>query len=195
MRIEEDNNVFADIINVLLFDGTNRVDPNEIRNDSAGLILPDDADAWHATCKMTYDGIRYGLFSVTKPMAASEIIITAFSYFGYGHQIQSGPGPLLPVIPIILNLTNHPWGNAPRTLHEAVGIDRHSPLYEYVNDFKPAIFDVAYLPDNKISQFTSDFGAVAQAIKSARIGKAFATEINVKNIDSYFDVLQAVSGM
>lgn len=195
MRLEEDNNVFADIINVLLFDGTNRVDPNEIRNDSAGLILPDDADEWHATCKMTYDGIRYGIFSVTKPMDLSEIIITTFSYFGYAQQIQFGPGPLLPVIPIILNLTNHPWVNAPRTLHDAVGIDRHSTLAEYVNDFRPAIFDIAYLPDNKIAQFTSDFGAVAQALKSARTGNVFATEINIKNIDSYFDVLQAVSGM
>ena len=195
MRLEEDNNVFADIINVLLFNGTNRVDPNEIRNDSAGLILSDNADAWHAVCKMTYDGIRYGIFSVTKPVDAAEIIITAFSYFGYGHQIQSGPGPLLPVIPIILNMTNHQWGNAPRTLHDAVGIDRHSPLAEYVNYFKPAIFDISFLPDRKIAQFTSDFGAVAQAIKSARIGKAFATEIDVKNIDSYFNVLQAVSGI
>ncbi len=42
----------------------------------------------------------------------------------------------------------------------------------FVQNYECKIFDIAYLPDEVISQFTSDFKIVARFFKSKRVGNA-----------------------
>lgn len=75
---------------------------------------------------------------------------------------------MVPVITIVLNMTENRW-TAPKSLHEM--LDIVPELSEYVQDYKIYVFDIAFLDDETIQSFTSDFGVVARFFKNKRLGK------------------------
>lgn len=73
---------------------------------------------------------------------------------------------IYPVITIVLNFSEKEWKTS-RSLHDMMALP--SDLAKYVQDYKINVFDVAFLEDDVIEKFTSDFKAVARFFKDKRL--------------------------
>ena len=75
---------------------------------------------------------------------------------------------LLPTITIVLNFSDKRW-NKSKTLHGMLQLS--DELKPYVADYAISIYDVAFLEDDVIERFSSDFKLVAKYLKKRRLGK------------------------
>ena len=90
-----------------------------------------------------------------------------YDYTKYRSQIVRNKYPLLPVITIVLNFSDKPWNEA-KNLHSIMNIPEE--FKSFVQDYKVMVFDIAFLEDEVIERFTSDFKLVAKFFKNKRLG-------------------------
>ncbi len=88
----------------------------------------------------------------------------------YRQQIKnvSKKQEVYPVITIVLNFSNRQWGDA-KDLHSLLNIPEE--LKPFVENYKIKVFDIAFLEDEVINSFTSDFKAIAKFFKDKRLKK------------------------
>lgn len=91
-----------------------------------------------------------------------------YDYTKYRYQVDKNAYPLLPVITIVLNFSDKQWGN-----YTALSDITDIPLefVPYVQDYKVKVFDIAFLDDDTINSFKSDFRLIAKFFKNRRLGK------------------------
>ncbi len=182
------NDVFSDIVNVLLFEGQEIIQENDLEDQTTesaykadGKLHEIDRDVakrWKSgnlrlACMgfenqtssdsdmplrvIAYDGMEYRAQLLKKSMKETEEtaerdssqkqnrypVITMVLYFGYEHL----------------------W-NGPISLKDRLKIPEG--LDDYVNDYKINLYQIAYLPDEQIKQFKSDFRVVAEFFSQKR---------------------------
>lgn len=69
-----------------------------------------------------------------------------------------------------------------------------SDLAKYVQDYKINIFDVAFLEDDVIEKFTSDFKAVARFFKDKRLCLEANNTIEIKHPAEIADLFSVFTG-
>lgn len=74
-----------------------------------------------------------------------------------------------PVITIVLNFSNQRWGGV-QALRDLMG-EIPKELGPYSQDYWIHVFDIAFLSDDVIASFRSDFRVVAQFFKNRRLGR------------------------
>ena len=179
-RLESYNDVFADIVNTLLFSSEKLIAEDQLEDGPTGssyseaekLYLQDrDITKIWRSC-----GIRLALLGIENQTTQDpNMVIRAMCYdaASYHAQVRSpSPGKeKYPVVTLVLYFGTAPWQKA-RKLSEAIPIeDRLKP---YVNDYQMNLFEVAFLSDEQISCFHSDFRAVAEYFRSVQKGTAFS---------------------
>ena len=185
------NDVFSDIVNVLLFGGQEVIRENDLEDQTTGSAYKADgklheidrdvAKRWKSgnlrlACMgfenqtssdsdmplrvIAYDGMEYraqllkksankakeekGIDKLAEPEKQDRYpVITMVLYFGYDHQ----------------------W-NGSISLKDRLRIP--DGLDDYVNDYKINLYQIAYLPDEQIQQFKSDFRVVAEFFSQKR---------------------------
>jgi len=182
------NDVFSDIVNVLLFEGQEIIQENDLEDQTTesaykadGKLHEIDRDVakrWKSgnlrlACMgfenqtssdsdmplrvIAYDGMEYRAQLLKKSVKETEEtaerdssqkqnrypVITMVLYFGYEHL----------------------W-NGPISLKDRLKIPEG--LDDYVNDYKINLYQIAYLPDEQIKQFKSDFRVVAEFFSQKR---------------------------
>ena len=217
-RLEECNDVFADIINVLVFDGECVVKEDELEDvDTKSEILADDkglrgqerdvAKFW------TAQNIRLALFGLENQSSPDSLKpLRLYSYNGASYKAQIIPEnhkdnendqesasegtpdevkikqPLYPVLTLVLYFGMDKW-NAAKTLYEAIQISAR--LKRFIPDLPINLIEVAWLTDEVIDQFKSDFKIVARFFQQLRIhGKALLTKQDPKQQDRIEHVLE-----
>ena len=102
--------------------------------------------------------------------------------------------PLYPAITMVLHFDyEHRW-TAPRTLKEC---SKNIPpeLEPYVSDYKINVFEIAWLSDETIAKFKSDFRYLADYYSQMRkTGKWKPMPGKVKHLKELFDLFSAVTG-
>lgn len=86
----------------------------------------------------------------------------------YRQQVKNRDAATTPVITIVLNMTDKRW-NAAKSIHELLETDK--TLSKYVQDYKINVFDIAFLEDDTIESFTSDFREITRFFKKKRLGE------------------------
>jgi len=76
--------------------------------------------------------------------------------------------PITPATTIVLNFGEKRWSKA-KSLHELMKLP--DELKAYVEDYKIRVYDIAFLSDNVIERFTSDFKIVVRFFKDRRLGR------------------------
>lgn len=103
------------------------------------------------------------------------------------------PLQLYPAITVVLHFDyEHHW-TGPRTLKECFP---HIPpeLDPYVNDYKIHVFEIAWLPDETIAQFQSDFRFVADYYSQMRKTKKWQPMSGkVKHVKELFDLFGSLT--
>ncbi len=196
-QLEEFNDVFADIYNVLVF-GKNLIDENRLQDGATESRYKDDdgmnRDQRRDVMKTYLDKYRMelafvGIDNQTTVDRYIPVRILGYDYGKYRRQVDEKKFPLVPVITLVLNLSNTRW-NDYKSLAEITNIP---PEFEpYFQDYKVKVVDVAFLEDSVIEKFTSDFKLIARFFKDRRLGvKEWDNKTQIKHVEAFIDFITA----
>ena len=190
--LEAYNDVFADIVNVLLFDGKILVHENELQPESPDSsykvdgklheLKRDVAKYWkHNNIRLALVGLENQI-EIDKYMPIRVMSYDAVAYRQQllnqyetdpetGKQVRKkNPDPIYPVVTIVLYFGNIPWKQY-KTLLETVKVSED--FKPYVSDYKTNVFEIAWLTKEQVEMFKSDFGIVADYFVQMRTNKDY----------------------
>lgn len=195
------NDVFADIINVLLFHGEQVVRPNELENHGVHSQYKADNNVLHeeerdVVKKWVVNGIQLSICGIENQTAVEHgMPLRLIGYDGASYRSQlldKKKNRYVPVVTLVLNFSDHPW-NAPKTLKAALDIP--DGWGEYVSDYKINVFDIAWLSVEQVEMFKSDFGIVADFFVRKRRDKSYVPSQRViQHVDEVLKLLSVMSG-
>ncbi|MCR5249951.1 MAG: Rpn family recombination-promoting nuclease/putative transposase [Lachnospiraceae bacterium] len=197
--LEAYNDVFADIVNVLLFKGERRVSEDALEDvESFSQYKADDqklheqerdvAKIWKNT------EFRIALFGVedqTDPDPDMPLRIMGYDGAGYRSQLLNGKKDRYPVVSIVLYFGTQDWKHT--RLKDCFEIPEG--LEPYVNDYCINLFEIPKLPMETVDQFTSDFRIVAEFfVKTSRKDEEYhPTEQQIKHVDEVLKLLRVMT--
>ena len=196
-QLEEFNDVFADIYNVLVFE-KNLIDENRLQDGATESRYKDDdgmnRDQRRDVMKTYLDEYRMelafvGIDNQTTVDRYIPVRILGYDYGKYRRQVDEKKFPLVPVITLVLNLSNTRWND----YKNLADITKVPPEFEpYFQDYKVKVVDVAFLEDSVIERFTSDFKLVARFFKDRRLGvKEWDNKTQIKHVEAFIDFITA----
>ena len=197
-KLEDYPDVFADIVNTLLFH-KNLLNPDLLRDGPTESIYKTDNEKWNEQrrdiLKEVINGERYmiaaiGIENQAKYESIMPIRIMGYDYGSYRQQINDGVpyDELKPVITIVLNFSERKWGHI-KSLHNLLNIpEEYKP---YVQDYKIHVFDIAYLYDETIDTFQSDFKSVALFFRAKRLDdkSILSDKTIIKHVNAFLELL------
>lgn len=164
--LESYNDVFADIVNVLLFNGRQLIKANELSEASpvshykvSGSLHEQERDV----AKYWKNGnIRICLYGFENQTAIdNDMPFRVINYDGAAYRAQISAGTQtkrFPVITLVLYFGEARW-KKPRTLFDRLEIP--AELRSFVSDYKINVFEIAWLEPETVKLFRSDFRIVA----------------------------------
>ena len=205
-QLFELEDVFADIVNVLLLNGKSLILPEELTPAKKDSIYKDKelklrmherdvAKLW------TQGNVRMAFFGLEDQTTIDyDMPLRIMSYDGAVYRAMllerdnaSEKFPLYPAITMVLHFDyEHHWSYA-RTLKECF---KNVPpeLDPYVSDYKINVFEIAWLPEETIAKFKSDFRYLADYYSQMRkTGKWQPIPGEVKHLKELLDLFSAVT--
>ena len=160
--------IFADIINVFLFDGKRIMNENDLEdidvqsfyeheNDTREQFR-DVAKAW------VKNHVRIAILGVeNQTVPHKDMVLRCIGYDGAAYRDRIKPErknkERYPVVTLVLYFGSKPW-NEPLTLFERVKIP--DELKPYVNDYKINLIELRNVTPEQVNLFQSDFRVVAE---------------------------------
>ena len=199
--LEAYNDVFADIINVLLCDGRQVIKQENLQADGNKTIYKADKKVHgqeRDIARFWKDGhIKIALLGLenqtdTHPYMPFRTI--AYDGAAYRSQIlkEHEKEEKYPVISIVLYFGMKHW-DEPKTLRECFkSIPKE--LDKYVNDYKIHVFEIAYLTPEQVEMFQSDFKIVADYFVQMRTNKEYEPSQEVmKHVDAVLKLMSVLT--
>ena len=200
--LEKYNDVFADILNVLLFDGKDVVDESSLSDAlpmsmlkmgrSVRLQERDIAKYWQNS-KINLS--LFGLENQTRPDKLMPLRVFGYDGTEYVNQTrkENRYKEKYPVITLVLYLGYDKRWNYPTTLLEILNV--HKDIKSYVNDFKINLFEIAYLDREKIDLFKSDFKILADYLYQMRTKRDYiADKTTIEHVEELLYLMSAMTG-
>lgn len=199
--LEDYNDVFADIINALLFDGQQKVKPDALENSAVHSQYKADDNKLHEQERdvsktwKEYDIelALYGIENQTKIEKMMPLRIAGYEGASYRSQFQRNVSKVVPVVTLVLYFGEEHW-TQPKSLKELMDIPEG--LDVYVNDCKVHVFEVAWLTDEQISKFRSDFKVVANFFVKKRKYRDYIPDdsTEIQHVDEVLKLFTAFTG-
>ena len=199
--LEMYNDVFADIINVLLFNGESVVTEDSLTDVLQESILKIDGRIraqYRDIAKYWYNSkiklSMFGLENQTKPEKLMPLRIFGYDGAEYVKQAkkENSKEVIYPVITLVLYFGYNSRWNQPKSLFELLEIDEM--IKPYVNDFKMNLFEIAYLDREKIDMFKSDFWILADYLYQMRVNKDYvASDTVIEHVDELLMLMSAMT--
>ena len=200
-QLEEWNDVFADIVNVLLFNGDRLVKEKELEDDAKDTMIKADGKVHEQerdVSKFWKNGeIRISILGLeNQTVQDSTMPLRVISYDGasYKQQLLDKKHPKkYPVVTLVLYFGTDTEWTAPTTLYDCFEIPER--LKPYVSDYKINVFNIAFLSDSQIDMFQSDFKFVAQYFQSKRQNKKYeGSDEEIHHVDELLKLFAALTG-
>ena len=200
--LEKYNDVFADILNVLLFAGRDVVDESALTDALPmsmlkidGRVRTQERDIAKYWRKNKINVALFGLENQTVPNKLMPLRV--FGYDGAEYVKQSrkenSDRAKYPVITLVLYLGYEKRWNYPKRLFDVLDIDKD--IRPYVNDFKINLFEIAYLEREKIDLFKSDFRILADYLYQMRKNRDYiADKTNIGHVEELLTLMSAMTG-
>lgn len=199
--LEDYNDVFADIINVLLFNGENKILPDALEeaklksqykadDNQLHEVERDIAKYWKE--KNTTIAL-YGLENQTEPERVMPVRVIGYDGANYRSQLlKKNENDLYPVVTIVLYFGKERW-NQPRNLKDVIHIP--DELAPYVNDYKIHVFEISWLTEEQVNMFQSDFRIVAEFFTQIRKNNSYQpTKKEIDHVDEVLKLLSVFGG-
>lgn len=196
--LEDYNDVFSDIVNVLLFHGRKVVKEEDLEDTKVRSQYKADDTKLH---EQERDVAKYwkkgnvsiailGLENQSAIDRDMPLRILAYDGASYRSQMLNSSGRRYPVVTLVLYFGDKPWAG-PKSLHECLEIPEE--LKEYVNDYQIRIVNIPYLTEDQVSEFQSDFRIIADYFvqKQQRNGEYSPEKQEFRHTDAvlkFFDI-------
>ena len=200
--LEDHNDVFADIINGLLFDGVQEIKPEALENTTVHAQYKAEDGKVH---ELERDIAKYwkeekvelaicGIENQSKVEKHMPFRIIGYDGAAYRSQLQQERKRMLPVVTIVLYFgTDRHW-NSRKKIKELMEIPRCLDMY--VNDYQMHVFEVAWLTEEQISRFHSDFKVVANFFVQKRKNEDYIPDdpTEIRHVDEVLKLLKVMTG-
>lgn len=205
--LESYNDVFSDIINVLLFNGNRKVMEDELEQAVARSSYKADRklrEQERDTAKYWRKyNIRISLFGLENETVQEDDMpfrIIGYDGAAYRDQIsyeldENGKRkkniiPRYPVVTLVLYFGLTRWKKT-KSIYEVLGNSLENDMRQFVPDYPINLFEIAYLEDEQVEMFKSDFRIVADYFVQMRKNNEYVpTETQIRHVR---EVLQLMS--
>ena len=187
--LEKYNDVFADILNVLLFNGRDVVEESTLTDALPmsmlkidGRVRSQERDIAKYWRKSKINVALFGLENQTTPNKLMPLRVLGYDGAEYVKQSRKEniDKAKYPVITLVLYLGYEKEWNYPKTLFEVLDIDED--IKPYVNDFK-------------INLFKSDFRILADYLYQMRVNKDYiADETTIEHVEELLTLMSVMTG-
>ena len=190
--LEAYNDVFADIVNVLLFDGNRLVHEDQLAPESPDSSYKVDGKLHELKRDVSkywkHNNIRLALVGVENQIEIDKympIRVMSYDATAYRQQLlnqyetdektgrqfkKKNPDPIYPVVTLVLYFGNIPWKQYKKLL-DTVKVPKE--LEPYVSDYNINVFEIAWLTKEQVEMFKSDFKIVADYFVQVRTNKKY----------------------
>lgn len=196
--LESYNDVFADIVNVLLFNGEKEVKPEELATDVTRTIYKSDGkmheqerdvSKYWTRGKTTFSLL--GFENQTKIEKNMPIRVIGYDGASYRAQLNN-KGKKYPVISLVLYFGTERRWNGTKSLKKCLAIE--PKLEPYINDYNIQVFDIAFLTDEQVAMFTSDFRIVADYFVQLRKNKDYTPSTDIiEHVDAVLKLMSVLT--
>lgn len=221
-KLEDFEDVFADIVNVLLFDGKRLVKEEDLETGMVrssytvgGKFDPQERD----TKKYWRNGqVRLAVFGLENQTGEDpDFPFRGIAYDGADYRDQlrtrarirrenakrknTGKAPkhlpsFYPVVTLVLYFGDSRWNGSP---HLKDHLTIPDGLEDYVSDYTLNLFEIAYLTDEQVEMFTSDFRYVAEYfVGNRKVKEGTIPTFNypiekMRHVEAVIELLNAVT--
>ena len=200
--LEQFNDVFSDIVNVLLFDGKDVVDEDSLIDTPTksmmkidGKVHSQDRDVAKYWQNSRINIALFGFENQTVPDKLMPLRVISYDGIEYGRQTKKRYRykTKYPVITLVLYLGYKKRWNYPINILDIVEVDER--LRPFVNDYKINLFEIAYLDEEKISLFKSDFRILVDYLHQIRTNNSYnPKDYIIKHIDELLTLMSVMTG-
>ncbi len=195
--LEGYNDVFADIVNVLLFDGKQVISQQDLE-DRMPISSYKADEKLHGqerdVAKVWRNGtIRMACIGVENQTRIDSLMpLRMIGYDGAEYRTQyASEAPKYPVVSFVLYFGTKPRWKDEIFLKDCLDIPEE--LEDYVNDYRVKVFSIAYLPKEKVEQFTSDFRIVADYFVQQRMTESYVPGVQeLKHVKETLELLSVM---
>ena len=183
----------------MVFKGEERVMPEDLENAKVhsqykaddAILHEEERDVSKYWKKTGTTFAIIGLENQTKVDKNMPFRIIGYDGAAYRSQLLKRSKKVVPVVTFVLYFGTEKRWNKKRTIKELVHIPEG--LEEYVNDHKVNVFEIAWLTDEQLGMFKSDFGIVANFFVQKRDYVPDDKRV-IKHVDEVLKLLSVMSG-
>ena len=200
-NLEALNDVFADIVNVLLFKGEQVINEKDLEADTTKSMFKADGkihEQERDVSKFWKNGeIRISILGIENQTAQdSDMPLRVISYDGASYKQQLLDKKLkkrYPVATLVLYFgTEEKWSKA-KHLYDCFEVPEK--LKPFVNDYKINVFNIAFLSPKTISMFKSDFKIIAEYFRAKRLNQKYkGSKEKLKHANETLKMFSALTG-
>lgn len=203
--LESYNDVFADIVNVLLFKGKRLVGEDELVPESLRSIYKADGklhEQERDVAKRWQNGnVRIAILGFENQTKVDvDMPLRVISYDGAAYRSQllkdkeaDASNDRYAVVTMVLYFGyKHHWNQAENLLGRL-----HVPeeLKPYVSDYKINVFEIAWLTDEEVNMFQSDFRMVADYFVQMRKNKGYVPpKDTIRHVHEFLQLMTVMTG-
>ena len=196
--------VFADIVNVTLFDGQRIIEERDLADALPrsvykldGKMHEQERDVAKFWKKNQLRISLIGLENQSEAEADMPLRVIGYDGAAYRSELNADkkgkPKVRYPVVTLVLYFGYQTHWNKARSLKECFDIPE--PLEPFVNDYPLHVIEVAWLPDETIAKFQSDFKLVADYFSQMRKDESYdPMPDEIQHVRETLELLSALSG-
>lgn len=199
--LEAYNDVFSDIVNVLLFHGEEVLKPEELEDQAPRSYYKADGKVHEierdVAKRWKKEQIRLACIGVENQTGVDpDMPLRVIGYDGAEYRAQlleKETGVRYPVVTLVLYFGHKKHWNQPISLLERVNVpEKFRP---FVNDYKINLFEIAYLTHEQVELFQSDFRIVADYFVQKREKGDYTPSAQVmKHVQETLQLLSVMTG-
>ena len=200
-RLEDFEDIFADISNVLLYDGEDIIKENELETVTAKdtytveqqihEVERDVAKRWkHHSLHISLIGLE----NQTDPDYKMPLRVICYDGASYRAQLNTEESKkTYPVITLVLYMGTEKRWTAPKQLTDCFKYDER--LSRFISNYKINVVELAWLSDEQIMKFKTEFRNFVELLRDTRLGrKPQYSPIQLKHVHELLQLMRVMSG-
>lgn len=200
--LEAFNDVFADIVNGLLFKGEQVIQEYALTDaqpfsmyKADGKVHEQERDVakyWNGSSDSRINVRIAFLGFENQSKYEKDMPLRVIGYDGATYRAELSQEDRYPVLTLVLYFGDEPWGKS-RSLYDAIEIpEKFRP---FVNDYKINVFEIAHLPGEVAGYFRSDFRIVVDYFIHRRTDPDYrpADPDKFKHVDEVLKLMAAIT--
>lgn len=190
------NDVFADIVNGLLFKGRKVIREDDLVDIDSESRFKDGQrihEQRRDVVKLWRNGkIKICIFGLENQTKVDlDMPLRIIGYDGVNYRSQLEESGRYPVVTLVLYFGIQRWKS--RNLLSRLEIP--CELRDYVNDYKINVFEIAWLEPKQLELFTSDFRIVADFFVQKRLNKKYIpSKDTIRHVDEILGAMAVLTG-